>query len=488
MAVFVVGCTVPTTTVLPAPIPLALQGGALTATASVDGVDGTFPVIIDTGTPLTAYDDHSGQLRVDKGRFRLYSAESTPVARLLLDNVPLYVAPLRSVGEDGSQLAVSGLLGGDNLSRFAVSLDYRGTPTMSLKELETTCSCPLASACQAVFPYTLQGGQNTIALGGDLYTYPATRVVLDVCVEPDRDPVSADLPCIVAPTEASASPTCITPDSGPRVCLSQRYLSSGSEMKLLVATGFPGVALGASAYDRLRGVGAAAAALATPVQLHLPDVADDGASSAGLSVGRGVLGTDQLSALAVVSHEAYFGPCGELARSRRQRRVPPNNLADDNPHRTEIDCLLSDHVSNGDDLSPVVRNCLQALDGSDKGPCNDADEEKSPTAAVIELVREVPIYVLADSAPILQSVNDDVRPSNATVDGIIGTEVLSRLVSTIDYSNNRVIARCATDDGCLTYPRYFKPNDPTGCEADCVPPSKIPVLSGGLCSAAPARP
>ena len=289
-------------------------------------------------------------------------------------------------------------------------------------------------------------------------------MVLDACVEPFNDPVSANLPCAV-------------PGGGPE----GPYVPSGVDMRLLVATGFPGLALGASAYDRLRGVGRAQAAIASStVRLHLPDLADDGTDATGLAAGVAMLGGGGRSALALVSHELYFGACGELARSRRQRRFPPNAVSTDNPRFAEIGCLVNRRVAPND---PIVRGCNDSAGPTDA--CDDDNPQNAPTAAVIELTRELPTYLLEDTSPLLQGINADVRPTNATIDGIIGTEVLSRLVSTIDYPNDRFIARCASNDGCLTYPRYKEGGEGT---LICTKQSEIPISGGGLCSAAPPRP
>ena len=102
-------------------------------------------------------------------------------------------------------------------------------------------------------PFTLAGGQDTtlqgqtrITIGSNQYSYPPTRVLLDACLEPLPDPV--------------ATQTCVLP--GGTCPGNPAYVPSGVDVKLIVATGFPGVALSANAYDRLRGAGAAAALLA----------------------------------------------------------------------------------------------------------------------------------------------------------------------------------------------------------------------------------
>src|SRR5262249_11485961 len=127
-------------------------------------------------------------------------------------------------------------------------------------------------------------------------------------------------------------PSCLN-GTTPEATLNPPYAASGVDVKVLIATGFPGFAIGAGAYDRLRGMGAAAQALASSGdRLHLPDPVNDGANNEGLKVAIVSLGegtaerngdTFGLSALALVSRELYFGPCAELARSRRLRRTPP---------------------------------------------------------------------------------------------------------------------------------------------------------------------
>jgi len=417
-------------------------------------------VVVDTGTPITAFDTQPGTMRdarAHTGTFQLYDASSTE--RLELSMVTLFDTPLRSIGLGGlgaGATPISGVLGGDNLSRFAASFAYAGGPTMTLTEIINTCSCQLAVDCEALFPFTLQGGQETIALGSNLYNYPATRVVIDACLEPIADPLQQDQPC---------------DSQAPRMLPNPPYRPSGIDVKLLVATGFPGFAIGAAAYDRLRGPGSAAAALsASRDRLHLPDPGDDGPNADGLPVARVTLGggtaeRDGLrfgtSALALVSRELYFGPCAELARSRRQRRTPPLGeiLRPD-----EAACL-----QRPDSVEPEVQGCVQQQ--SNTAVCDDANPINA-VAAVIEVQRPLAAYVVDDAATLFASLNADVRPSNPTVEGIIGTELLQRLSTTLDYPNGRVIAHCV-DAQCLTYPRLFKLNE---CGRDCLDAGSIATI------------
>lgn len=492
---------------------MTLPGGALGGFGTVDYAGASFPALVDTGTAITAYDSQPGAMRdatAHRGAFQLYDAGGTQ--RVNIYNITLFDTPLRSVGLNGAATPVGGVLGGDNISLFAASFDYRNGPQMTLTEIISTCSCQLADDCNALMNFTLEGGQQIIQLGADLYNYPASRVVIDACLEPIEDPLQT--PPASAPDDPSRAGTCCTGHdadparaddlspcvggSTPGMLPNPPYRSSGVDVKLLVATGFPGMAIGAAAYDRLRGMGAAAQALAASSdRLHLPDPDDDGPNGEGLPVAQVQLGggtvtiaepdnrdpnnpttitnTYTLSALAMVGRELYFGPCNELARSRRQRRVPPSGAI---IRATEAACLQRP----GQSQLPEIQGCV--MQESNTALCDDANTQNA-VAAYVEVVKPLPAYVMADTAPILAGINADVRPTNATVEGIIGTALLQRLTTTIDYPNGRLIVRCA-DDQCLTYPRLIKLNE---CGRDCTDssnldtppdPNAVPPFPGGL--------
>lgn len=463
------GCTETHTSVLPYPIPLTLTGpgGALIGQAVVGGTTAPFPVVVDTGTILTTFDDGSGQTRAQFGDIVLYGVDGSgnAIPRLSVQNVQLFEGPLGLVGIDAATVHVGGVFGGDNLSRFSVALDYRGPqPTMTLSPNVTPCSCELApscdrSTCYSVLPFTLAGGQDTalqsqtrIVIGDNQYSYPPTRVLLDACLEPYPDPLSADEPCVPPGRDLTACPF-------------PPYLPSGVDVKLIVATGFPGLALSANAYDRLRGAGAAAELLAGgTTTLHLFDPDDEGPSGAGVQAARATLGRAKnlpsdpgASALALVSTEAYFGPCASLARSRRMRRkLAKQTRADIDAGTDEPTCAVT-----ADESCPtgqaLIAACQNGNNGGNADICDD-DKDATPTPAAVELTAPIDVWVLPDVTPLLVGINADVRTTAPTVDGIIGTTVLSKLVATIDYPGNRFIARCASAADCLAYPRLSRPS------------------------------
>ena len=467
------GCTQTRSTVLPYPIPLELSGpgGGLLARATVGGTTAPFPMVVDTGTILTTFDDGSGRVRALTGDLAVYGIDGTGAAipRLSISDVQLFEGPLGALGVGAAATPVGGVLGGDNLSRVAVSFDYRGAaPTMTLTENLTGCNCELApscdrqDACYAVLPFTLAGGQDTtlqgqtrITIGQDQYTYPPTRVLLNACLEPLPDPVETT-PCVQPGGTCPGNPA---------------YVPSGLDVQLLVASGFPGMALSANAYDRLRGAGAAAALLAGPLTtLHLVDPADEGPVGAGVPAAQTTLGSAAAggnvgtSPLALVSgKEPFFGPCASLARSRRIRRAyiaaTPADADYERQHPGQCSgehCCLIDNArpcfgAGGD----YAKQCSDATNGATI--CNDSSND-TPAAAVVELKSPLPIYVLPDVTPLLVGINADVRPTVATVDGVIGTAVLAQLVATVDYPGSRFIAQCVREDDCVAYPRLSLPS------------------------------
>ncbi len=468
----VAGCTTPTVIALPVPIPLSLEGGLLHALGSTDDLptgSAPFSLLVDTNAPITAYDDVALGLsggpelvRARLGTLRVWSAADAggaldPVPRVELAQITMFQAPLSPVGIDGGLVAIHGVLGGDNLARFSLALDLRSPAQVTFLPRVTTCGCDLADQCQAVLPVTVAGGADTLVVAASPYSYPGTRVLIDACLEPIVDPVSRDVPCYVAPGNGGVGGT------------DPAYVPSGVDVKLVVASGFPGFALGGGAYDRLRGSGASTAALKAPdTMVRLAD-------GSSVPAARRTIGGNGLSALALPSHELFFGPCAELARSRRLRRDPGPGAQ--SAAAVERLCLRTRASSQDRDT--------QACAGLTSAVCDDTDVNTA-VASVVEFTDAADVLVIDDANPLLTSVNEDVRPGNPSVDGIIGATILARMVSTIDYANGRLIARCADDAGCVAYPRYTNGSE---CSRDCTRVSALYTASpkGGLCPKADMR-
>ena len=449
-------CTAPSVTFSEDPIALVLagDGGGLIAggSAELNGMQTpSFPMLVDTASPVTVFSGGSGTTLAARGEL-VVSAMSPAVPRLHFSDIQLIESPLGPTGLDVAQ-TIGGVLGGDNLRRFVLGVTYAPSPTLSLTNELILTECELSERCGAVLPFSIAGGRRLVQLGDDIYNYPASYVLIDACIEPALDPLESGVACrssescgdLASCTNVPNSAACIAAINDCRADAT-RYVQVGIDVRFAVATGFPGLGLSASAYDRLRGLGSAASLIAeSGTTLYLPDQAG---ITSGLAVGRDKLGAMATkdhdgaarSALALVDKGVYFGACAELARSRRLRRH------DDHPDLpAEASCLRSPDLNPNDAL---LQGCSHTA--SPSGLCDDRTED-AHTNAYVDIIKPIPILVVPDTTSILQSINADVRPQSATVEGVIGTELLRRLGTTIDYADSRVVVTCA-DASCISYP------------------------------------
>ncbi len=107
------------------------------------------------------------------------------------------------------------------------------------------------------------------------------------------------------------------------------------------------------------------------------------------------------------------------------------------------------------------------------GVCDDRSSD-AHTTAYAELEASLPILVVPNTTSLFQSINDDVRTDSATVEGVIGTELLRRFGTTIDFPGNRVVVTCV-DPSCRSFPQ-------SGHSSDCSAPA-TDLFYGGV----PAR-
>ncbi len=509
-------CSYPSATFSHDPIPLELagSGGGLIGLGTAENRQ-LFPMLVDTGSPITSYDDGSGVVRVTRGSLQLYSSQFAfgEVPRFLLEDSQLFVSEFAGTGLDVAN-PVGGVLGGDNLHRFVLGLNYTPTPSITLTDALILEECELTDRCSASLEFSRAGGRQLIDIGEEVYSYPATYVLLDGCVEPALDPLEQALSC----TDAGCFVDCPSAVGGDRdACLSrcqmtrkagrftcddvcgneasepcrtcradaQRYLSHGIDVRFAVATGFPGLALTASAYDRLRGRGAAAALFAsTPHKLYLPEQTVD---TTGLPVALETIGTPAVAlhddaaraAIALVGNAGFFGPCAELARSRRLRRVRPQSELRDPIPSNEVSCLRS-RANNPED--PLIKACGETNRSSACNVCDDECED-AHTTEYVELGDPLQVIVVPDTTSLIQNINADVRPQSATVEGVIGTELLRRLGATIDYPKGRFVVTSA-DPSTRVYPRAGHGTDCAGLvpgEAADEQRSPFHVIPGSGC-------
>lgn len=471
------GCTPIPPEVASAPIPIAQtpgDGGVYAyAQFLFEGVnfpDTPTPILVDTGNVFTGRTIPNGTRRqVATETLYLYSApaDGAPVRRAEIPDVRVLEAQIPPIGVDDKRFQVGGILGGDVLQRYSVGFDF-GTspPSMSLGPAESACSCIAGKSGGAVIAFKMLGaGQYNF--DDRSHVYPASRVTLPVCLEPVDDPIRRGVPCLIGddftlppggaaggePPDGGVLPACAEPPARAHRAPGYEELPPGAETRFLIATGFPGVLVSAGAYDRVHGRGAGRAILADDSKpwhdLYLTRSTDP------IRVKAVTLGEDCSrstdpgcrAALAIIRYEGLLGACGELARARRIR-WSSSHPTDKYPAK----CPSTFDPLPG--MNAGTQNCVMRVTGYVCGSPDRCDDRDQPASPHIEIAGPIPAWLADDSAPILVEVNEDTRPVIADVEGVIGSEVLSRLQFRFDYPNNRLIARCATGaKGCRVYPR-----------------------------------
>jgi hypothetical protein len=89
----------------------------------------------------------------------------------------------------------------------------------------------------------------------------------------------------------------------------------------------------------------------------------------------------------------------------------------------------------------------------DDCPCDIADPTSCGVPAMIELqpTQGLTFLIVPDQEPTLQGLRTELRPDQAEVDGILGTQAMASAEIDIDFPNNRVLARCV-DQSCRIRP------------------------------------
>ena len=186
---------------------------------------------------------------------------------------------------------------------------------------------------------------------------------------------------------------------------------------------------------------------------------------------------------ALVTTKLHFGPCSELARSRRQRWALPHYSTPPFGVPSPTECMRQACLQNlARESNLTTERC--AYTGMEVEQA--CDDHLAPVAAYVEMGGPsddpslpddtIDAVVVPDSARILQAANTDLRNATAQVDGVIGVKLLSRLQTTIDYPQSRLILACRCGQGpaqvCRTY-RDVSYNDADSCvpsEILAVPP------------------
>ncbi|MEZ4367254.1 MAG: hypothetical protein R2939_13360 [Kofleriaceae bacterium] len=196
---------------------------------------------------------------------------------------------------------------------------------------------------------------------------------------------------------------CLAPDPSPAVPPSAR----GTSVLLVQTTSIGPTLLGAAGYDRYR----VAQGGAPPAREDLPAV------TVRLPSGPIIGGLAVVPSLALTATgDGARGGCGEVYASHYLA------LADCDPE-TDASC-------------PCVAG----------EPCG--------ARAVVELTPAtgVEVVVVPDDDPTLQALRSELRPAEAEIDGLLGTDVLRATELDVDYPHNRLAWRCTDDAACATRP------------------------------------
>jgi hypothetical protein len=88
----------------------------------------------------------------------------------------------------------------------------------------------------------------------------------------------------------------------------------------------------------------------------------------------------------------------------------------------------------------------------DDCPCTSGNFCGVP--AVVETQPEfaIPMLIVPDTEPTLQALRTELRPDRPEVDGVLGTEAIEALELDIDYTHDRLLARCIDRTRCGARP------------------------------------
>jgi hypothetical protein len=432
-ALTVAGCGQDCCTVDSLPIPLdraplgggdTTASGALLARAMSPSVNGgtSFPMVLDTGSPFTVLSGSGGGgagLQALQRSFDLLDASQPPdivVLRAEFRDITLLDLMLGPVGAASTQPL--GVFGGDLLRAFSVELRLGGPCPSVAGALATNCPSVtfwrrqganqgfLEDAGFAVLHFSLFGGGEVTASGDpDIFgtraplQLPPTRIVLRGCASPrtfdPKEPPDLDVCC----------------NRGDEVTI-----STGVDLSLLVATGVGPLVLSESAWARI----------SQYMTAHNMFVAPSHSSDAMQLATWGavnVLQWTSIPRLALVDLEVGAnddpGPCVEFGRARR------------------IEWMSYQRFSNADPNA-----CVWPCDTDPRQP-----DLAQNSAAYLEIGGAVPVAVVPDEEPFLQSLRADVRPEGPEIDGVAGAAALGYARIEIDYLSSPTRALFSCEEG-----------------------------------------
>ncbi|MBU1069225.1 hypothetical protein KJ975_06605 [Myxococcota bacterium] len=373
--------------------------------APVAGSDSVKSFLIATEVPVSIIENDTvptGKMVLQETSLAIVDSLSVdptePVAaRVAFANLPVWAVPDATKLVPG--LPLQGILGGDILRKFAARFYYRPDrqcsyfwddtstrwPNILLLKEQPATGNDLAEDGHAVIAYQLSGGGEFI-VDNKVYDLPATRVTVQVCMNPDPFPLRPD-----DPTMAPAA-------------VNGRYPVTGIDMFALVATGSPQMLTTESAFERItyqmetNGLTPAVEDVSVP----LPE---------GVQQTQRIVNLPRMAILGGVS--SSIGACAELARRRGQE------YARRNPTLTNP--FFRDTELSGAAVAEV-----------------DLQKEGGPNYFSVAAIRSTTSY--------WQGLWAETLPDVPQIDLILGHSFLSFFEFTIDYPQSRMIFRCLSYD------------------------------------------
>lgn len=386
-AVWLGGCTT-SPTYDQFPIAIDLDGGVpiVRGCANEIGVScrdgGPLRLAVDTAAPITVIDRtlpgtgerHRVTLQIDSA--------GAQIPRARFPGVLALESTVSATGM-GAGSPIDGVIGGDVLSQVSVRLDAKRNQMFFFPTIPGGLQDHSLS-CDAVFNKMSPAGGGKFELDGALVSFPASRMVIGACLDPD--PMSTSVP----PTGA------------------------GADGALVIATGMPITVITRSAYVRAR--------VADMMPIVDSDI-DTMCAKSSVFLPANPTASDvwlcPLTRFAMAANEdSDRGPCKELLGNRRM--------------------ALFGGCDNGQECH-----------------CKDFNENGCAAGAAVEIEGPLTIGVISDTEPTLQEIRVELRPGQPDIDGLLGMDLLGRMIVDLDYGNSRTIFRCAdrADTKCVVRPR-----------------------------------
>lgn len=254
------GCSGPANPGIGVAVPLVYKDKLLYAAGSIDPTlrapctedqaedtpagSGSPRLLIDMAASISAFATAgaAGQLRPQpfgNGQVWLRSAEAGGATRFLLCDAPVVrtgeLAERYLLTYDGKSTGpLGGVMGGDLLVRYSVGLRFRdGGADLLLGRSDIATGCQLDDA---VLPFKPIGGELAVRVSDTVLTYPASRVTVGACIEPQADPLTG---------AAERRTACLTRDPARYAAAINDVLSKRGEL-------VPGSASYDSELERLR--------------------------------------------------------------------------------------------------------------------------------------------------------------------------------------------------------------------------------------------